>query len=135
MKRFQFTIKIGRKILYQSVFTFTKEQFESYLHDAALDLDHPVAGTTMKGMLYCVIISVVGIKKFEKDSSKWENMSTEDYVKDYPDMLVMAHIHADIRYKNPLSSAFGFSPKVGQSKNEVKINVLEDSILECKVLE
>ncbi len=91
MKKFKFTILIGKKIIYQSIISFTKEQEEVYLQNTLLEgLDE------IRGELQVVIERSIGRKKYTKDFYIFENMTIEKYKEKYPEMLICAAIQQSI---------------------------------------
>ena len=68
MKKFEFTILIGKKIIYQSIISFTKEQEEVYLQNTVLE-----GLNEIRGELQVVIERSIGRKKYTKDFEIFEN--------------------------------------------------------------
>ena len=100
MKKFEFTILIGKKIIYQSIISFTKEQEEVYLQNTVLE-----GLNEIRGELQVVIERSIGRKKYTKDFEIFENMTIEEYKRQYPEMLICAAIQESI-YDTGLFSEF-----------------------------
>ena len=88
MKKFKLIIKNGRKIIYESIFSYTPSQEAAYLKKLV-----ETAGNQMESEIQDVLIRTIGEKAWRKEHKKWEgDMKIRDYAEHYPDITIAAGI-------------------------------------------
>lgn len=119
MKRFQLTIKDGRKVIYQSIFSYNPEQEKAYL---ARILEEGTSVNQLESELEAVVIQTIGQRNWQKERKKWnDDMTLRDYVEQYPDITICASI------QNSVYDCRLFPDLTGlESANEAEEEVLID---------
>ena len=118
MKKFQLTILIGKKIIYQSILVFTPEQETTYIDKLVLmsknDEDF------LKDELN-VSFERTSLKKKPKlkfDLQEWGKMSIEEIAEKFPDVLICAGIQETIYGIGLFNGFSNFELKISEDITE-----------------
>lgn len=119
MKKFELTVKDGRRIIYQSIFSYTPEQEKAYL---AKILEQGTDRYLFESELEVVVMQTIGEKRWQKEWKKWnEDMTLRDYVEQYPDIAICAAIQNNLYNCDVIPHLDSLGPTNG-AKEEVLID-------------
>lgn len=122
MKRFQLTIQDGKKVIYQSIFSYTPEQEKALLEKI---LKKELGGNMVELEFETVVIRSIGEKKWQKEHKKWDDMTLQNYVKQYPDIAICAAIQASV-YDCGLHPNLDNLKYINGAKGEVSIDKINN---------
>ncbi len=111
MKKFQLTIVIGKKIIYQTIFSFTEDQEKEYLKSIQ---NNP--NDYLKEEIKIVLGNKIGNKKMSKQLDEWGEDFATGCAKEFTDVLISANIRACVFDSDLFSS---FVPHVDGIEHEV----------------
>lgn len=130
MKKFQLSVYIGKKLIYQSIIILDREEYDACLQ-SILKAQVCFLGDEVEN----VALKVYGKMKFLKNLDKWRDISVEELVTKYPDIAVAAQIQQNVH--STLFVGFpGFvhKEKIVGAKEEHIVCELESYSWQCRPL-
>lgn len=130
MKKFQLTAFIGKKIIYQSLLIFTREDYDACLQ-SILNTQRELLSDEVED----VAIRVQGRTRYLKALDKWRDISVAELVAKYPDIAIAAQIQLNVHSTLFVGfSSFIKKEKIMGAREELFVCELENYSWKCMPL-